>query len=409
MLQTNCPDQTTCYCPVIGDCENLLYTINLNSLVVSDTNNGNHNRQYFFTIVVTNNARSKIEEHVDILLDDSPPVPGVVNEGPVDSLDIDYTSDDAITAHWHGFIDHESGIKLYRAGVADHCLEVTDFQEGSYSNEHITVIETDKTVEIFQLALGKNYVTVVAYNNAMEPSTPVCTDGIMLDKATPVFTDVTLTRGRIVESLACSNSQAWLIQHNIVRMLLDVNECVNRCSSTGINAFVELLPISSVTNSNTAISDSWCSTALMYNDDTMLYLPSDIIHITWTFMDTKSQIAEVVFGIGSDRSQITAPDILDYEKCINHLEYKGSHTGLGTQSYVFLFIKATNKASLTHTAILGPLLVDETPPLIEEAPIPILENGEVVLGWSDGTFNDPEQQGQIESMYYQIRKCEHIC
>jgi hypothetical protein len=42
---------------------------------------GNHNRNYNFTLKVTNNAHLFNIEHVDILVDDSPPEVGVLFEG----------------------------------------------------------------------------------------------------------------------------------------------------------------------------------------------------------------------------------------------------------------------------------------------------------------------------------------
>jgi len=42
---------------------------------------GNHNRNYFFEVTVTNNAQLSATEYVDILVDESPPATGVVYEG----------------------------------------------------------------------------------------------------------------------------------------------------------------------------------------------------------------------------------------------------------------------------------------------------------------------------------------
>ncbi|XP_052788796.1 uncharacterized protein LOC128223559 [Mya arenaria] len=113
-----------CYCPDIGECAFFNYTIPLNKL--NATHIGNHNRNYYFTIKVTNMAGLSTMGHIDVLVDDSPPSEGVVFEGPEDNYDIDYTSDVSILVHWHGFIDHESGIKLFRVGLSDRCLSTQD-------------------------------------------------------------------------------------------------------------------------------------------------------------------------------------------------------------------------------------------------------------------------------------------
>ena len=73
-----------CYCPKVGSqCESLLYTVNLNGLVNKTRHIGNHNRNYYFTIKVTNKAKLVNIEHMDVLVDDSPPEPGVVLEGEI--------------------------------------------------------------------------------------------------------------------------------------------------------------------------------------------------------------------------------------------------------------------------------------------------------------------------------------
>jgi hypothetical protein len=53
----------------------------MNTLINSSTNVGNHNRNYFFTVKVTNNAGLSNIEHLDILVDDSAPEKGVIYEG----------------------------------------------------------------------------------------------------------------------------------------------------------------------------------------------------------------------------------------------------------------------------------------------------------------------------------------
>jgi hypothetical protein len=53
-----------------------------------------HNKRYFFTIKVINTAYLVAIEHIDILVDESPPEVGIVLEGLMGSPDIDYTSSD---------------------------------------------------------------------------------------------------------------------------------------------------------------------------------------------------------------------------------------------------------------------------------------------------------------------------
>ncbi|KAH3793075.1 hypothetical protein DPMN_146579, partial [Dreissena polymorpha] len=76
-----CPTRNVeCYCPDIGKCEIFNYSIPLNKLVEADNHTGNHNRIYFFTITVTNNALLTTTEHIDVLVNDSLPEAGVIYE-----------------------------------------------------------------------------------------------------------------------------------------------------------------------------------------------------------------------------------------------------------------------------------------------------------------------------------------
>lgn len=72
-----------CYCPDIGKCEYYKYSVPLNKLVPNNTHIGKHNRNYLFTLKVTNNAKLSNIEQVDVLVDDSPPECGVVYEGNI--------------------------------------------------------------------------------------------------------------------------------------------------------------------------------------------------------------------------------------------------------------------------------------------------------------------------------------
>ena len=86
-FQTSCINYAVpCYCPDIGPCELFSYSIDMNKLVGNNRNIGNHNRNYYFTVKVTNNALLSNIEHIDILVDDSPPEIGVVFEGAFFSI-----------------------------------------------------------------------------------------------------------------------------------------------------------------------------------------------------------------------------------------------------------------------------------------------------------------------------------
>ncbi|XP_062588081.1 uncharacterized protein LOC134249747 [Saccostrea cucullata] len=110
----DCNNYTKCYCPSLGPCEISTYSIDMSKLMHNNKNIGQHNRDYFFTFVVTNNAFLRTIDHVDILVDESAPVKGVVMEGAPEEKDKDFTNENNTLLNWNGFIDHESGIRLYQ-------------------------------------------------------------------------------------------------------------------------------------------------------------------------------------------------------------------------------------------------------------------------------------------------------
>ena len=59
----------------------------------------------------------------------SPPLAGHVFDGKPGQRDRDYQSDLIIHGHWQGFFDRESGIRLYKYGVHQTCLNSKDFEE----------------------------------------------------------------------------------------------------------------------------------------------------------------------------------------------------------------------------------------------------------------------------------------
>lgn len=54
-------------------------------------------------------------QHLDVLVDESPPVNGTVKEleDLSEESESDFTSDGKVKVKWNGFIDHESGISHY--------------------------------------------------------------------------------------------------------------------------------------------------------------------------------------------------------------------------------------------------------------------------------------------------------
>ena len=68
---------------------------------------------------------------------------------------------------------------------------------------------------------GRYYCTVVAYNHALDPSRPVCTDGVTIDITPPVLNDVSVGRLKTKPGLIKNNvSSVYLVDRNRNAVLL---------------------------------------------------------------------------------------------------------------------------------------------------------------------------------------------
>jgi len=159
LSQTSCNGLQNCYCPSVGDCETFDYVVTFPNLVNLNTHQGDHHRDYHVTITVTNTATLSTTTTLDLLLDESPPTVGVVWEGlSVDGqAEMDFTSSQLVHARWHGYEDHESGMRLYRAVLAQRCLTLAEV-DGA---QNATVVSHPESMASFSFPSEGNFVFLV--------------------------------------------------------------------------------------------------------------------------------------------------------------------------------------------------------------------------------------------------------
>ncbi|WAR31701.1 hypothetical protein MAR_034243 [Mya arenaria] len=346
-------------------------------------------------------------EHIDVLVDDSPPSEGVVYEGPDDSPDIDYTSDHSILVHWHGFIDHESGIKLYRVGLSDRCLSSQDLYNFTEVPSVSILRElpfSEESVRIPTTFTGKRFVTVIALNNAMEPSRPACSDGITRDISPPEFRNMTLQQGKLSESLLCFHGEVYVMQTNMQRAKLhNTSVCQSICGAdVESHKITEMYQIDEIKEKDEDISSFLCEHLSLYTNDTLIYLPNDNVFITWDIEEGGSQIDDFFVGLGVSPTEIASPSIREYQSTQKKNYFKRRHEGISSDEIFYIFVKVINKAGLERIATIGPVLIDQTPPLNRTLPKVIVESEHIVFGWDSNTLYDEEQTAQIDQIYFQI-------
>jgi len=324
--------------------------------------------------------------------------------GPEDSKDIDYTSEDSFLVHWHSFIDHESGIKLYRLGVSHRCLGKNELYNFTDIPDILVYREmpfSEQSVRVPANFTGKRYVTVIALNNAMEPSEAVCSDGITRDLSPPEIRNLTLQHGRWSESIMCSDTDVFLLESNLQKVKLhNTNSCKQLCQSVSETPTIAaLLLLNSETKND--VSDFLCDRFHLYTNDTIVYLPNDHIYLQWDLLETGSQVNDYYVGIGYDVTEYVSPAIA-YMSTEQKTLFKMRHDGMGSNELFYIFIKVSNKAGLDNIYTLGPVLIDQTPPLSTTLPNVFVEKEQIIFGWNDTTFYDKEQTAQIDLIFFQI-------
>ncbi|XP_048259450.1 uncharacterized protein LOC124148457 [Haliotis rufescens] len=177
-----CPPGDDCYCPDVGPCEYQNYTLSLNRLVRNKSITGQHNTLYYFTLVLSNGALLKSFEHLDVLVDVTPAEIGIIQEGVMSGHDLDYTSDTNVIVSWKGFLDRESGIRNYIVSLANNrCLTAEQLNKQIPEYDALFMVVKSQRTSFNVTKRGKYFSSVLAINNALEPSDAVCSDGVFVD------------------------------------------------------------------------------------------------------------------------------------------------------------------------------------------------------------------------------------
>ena len=346
--------------------------------------------------------------------------------GPEDYPDIDYTSDETFLVHWYGFIDHESGIKLYRIGLAVRCLsksELYQMNDDLIDSSFAEVLYPENTLRLSANFTGRRYVSIIALNNAMEPSDVVCSDGISVDASPSKLHDISLDNAKWSESIYCDENTTWLLLSDLTKVkLANTEDCGRKCNLTTFWPLIDGLPtiisntgnvitvhngtleLNNIVNSKNinASSNILCSTFPMYDSSMPIYLPNDRITLRWDVQEEISQIEDIYVGIGTNPSEKDAPGIIGYIPTNKKTTFHINHAGIGTDKEFFLFLKPVNKAGLQIIIPIGPVLIDQTPPRFKSIPEVMIDNGEIIVGWENDTFYDDEQTSQISRIVFQI-------
>ena len=73
---------------------------------------------------------------------------------------------------------------------------------------------------LYDTGMDHWYVTVVAINNAMTLSEPVCSDGVCVDTTATVVKEVLIRGANVKQGIGCYNESQWIVWSNRTKQLL---------------------------------------------------------------------------------------------------------------------------------------------------------------------------------------------
>ncbi len=231
--QAVCTPDPNCVCDSLIHCSLVQYTFPPSFSHFHSSTEALHDTDYFVTVSVTNHAllTSSLTHHITV--DTTPPLPGAVFDAPLGVGDVDYQQGNTLQAWWSGYFDRETGVAFYQYAYGTQCVNMSLFSF-PLEPESLVVQTMEEYASWLAPGDGTYYVTVVAYNNALQPSEPVCSDGITVDNVSPVFEGIRIP-GSVVEPglvVSWSLGEVWLVEGDRQRVYVGratENEvCVNR-------------------------------------------------------------------------------------------------------------------------------------------------------------------------------------
>ncbi|XP_078696223.1 uncharacterized protein LOC144924666 [Branchiostoma floridae x Branchiostoma belcheri] len=350
---------------------------------------GNHDFDYYFIITVTNNAMLQTQKTFQVTVDRSPPLAGHVHDSLPNQTDTDYQQDLIIQASWEGFYDRESGVMFYLVSIAETCTSTDNMT--SVGNNSFVVNTTSTHVTWKAPHPGTYYSTVVAFNRALEPSEPVCSDGVTVDSTPPVLREVVVDSAQFKPGLLRDGERnMWMVDRDGYRQPAPACGNVSRKVDD-----IELWPLLRLPNGTVHPGNTNDSTCQLYGELSVKAYVSreNMFSAHWYGDDQESDIYDYEVGLSSTESP-DLPDILPLTSTNSRPHFSTYHPNLGEGRQFYLVIRAINRAQMETTKVLGPYIVDSTPPTFSGQIDVTLEqqNGQHLLvgRWEDDAFSETD-------------------
>ncbi|XP_066275498.1 uncharacterized protein [Branchiostoma lanceolatum] len=362
---------------------------------------GNHDFDYYFVITVTNNAMLQTQKTFQVTVDRSPPLPGHVHDSLPGETDTDYQQDGTIHASWEGFFDRESGVMFYLVSVEEMCSSLDNMTPAGSNSLSTNTTSTYVTWEAPHP--GTYYCTVVAFNRALEPSDPVCSDGVTVDTTPPVLTEVVVESAHFKPGLLRDgDGNVWLVDRKGYRQ--PAPECRNVSRQVDDIDLWPLFRLPNDTMHNGYTEEIDCR--LYVELSAKAYVSREnMLSVHWDGEDQESDIYDYEVGLSSTESP-DLPDILPFTSTNSRSHFSTYHPNLGEGKQFYLVIRAINRAQMVTTKVLGPYIVDSTPPTFSGHIEVTLEqqggNRMLVGRWAGGAFFEADGDGALLFFDYAV-------
>ncbi|XP_078696304.1 uncharacterized protein LOC144924691 isoform X1 [Branchiostoma floridae x Branchiostoma belcheri] len=384
VIELDCSPPLCACIPKDRECYIRKYTIELDEDKMHNPL-GTHDFDYYFVITVRNNAMLQTRKTFQVTVDVSPPLPGHVHDSLPNQTDTDYQQDLIIQASWEGFYDRESGVMFYLVSIAETCTSIDNMT--SVRNNSFVLNTTSTYVTWEAPHPGTYYSTVVAFNRALEPSEPVCSDGVTVDSTPPLLREVVVDSAHFKPGLLRDGEgNVWMVDRDGYRQPAPACGNVTRKIDD-----IELWPLLRLPNGTVHPGNTNDSTCQLYGElSVKAYVTREnMFSAHWFGDDQESDIYDYEVGLSSTESP-DLPDILPLTSTNSHPHFSTYHPNLGEGRQFYLVIRAINRAQMETTKVLGPYIVDSTPPTFSGQIDVTLEqqNGQHLLvgRWEDGAF-----------------------
>ena len=386
---------TACACASLGRCQVTAFDIPLASHPAVHQVEALHSADYYIFVRAKNRAGLESVAKLRIVVDLSPPLPGRVVDAPPGHADVGFTAATAIKVHWTGFVDHETGVRSYYVLVGPACYSTFDT---SFKAKAVATAQTSYTFTVSDPGRAATFfTTVVALNGALSPSQPVCSSGITYDPTAPLLANVSLdVHTRMHPGLVTVDGDpardTWLIQADGSRLAI-TPACAASVAVTAVPAAtLALFPLANATALPAAVacSDFQALPTLARARST----DDPVLALSWAAADAESGLRHVVVSVAS--SAAPGADNLHPAVVVAHASDIVLHSvALAQDVPMYVHLRAVNQAGQSTSAVIGPIVIDATPPVVNDRLISLdgrEDTEQLVVEWDMRAFVDPDDQ-----------------